>query len=290
MKARLTKTIGKKRINATVSLDDDCKNGVCSWSVTGEYSEQLKNDRWVNISCGAIHDTILKHFPELSDFVALHLSNIHGQPMYPVENGHYWLTRNGVEGAAEYLRIPVEIARLLSGDKDLFKYQLKQLGIVDHWEEESRKAIEHLEQITGKKFVNPYNENDEKFVLRYTQEELDDMAKKIDSGYYSKEQIEARDRKKREAKHYADRKRIVNRFDKEIRKSETEKQVYLYVFDMLGTIENIIYYYHSNTLTFNWSNMSLERKWTREEFDEFSNNVGREFLPDGIKLEFKEPK
>jgi hypothetical protein len=164
------------------------------------------------------------------------------------------------------------------------------LGIVDHWEEESRKAIEHLEQITGKKFVNPYNENDEKFVLRYTQEELDDMTKKIDSGYYSQEQIEARDRKKREAKHYADRERIVNRFDKEIRKSETEKQVYLYVFDMLGTIENIIYYCHSNTLTFNWSNMSHERKWTREEFDGFLNNVDRSQLPDGIKLEFKETK
>jgi len=39
---------------------------------------------------GAIHDEILKAFPELDDLVAMHLSDIDGKPMHSFENGKYW--------------------------------------------------------------------------------------------------------------------------------------------------------------------------------------------------------
>jgi len=39
---------------------------------------------------GAIHDKILKAFPQLADIAALHLSDIDGKPMHSFENGKYW--------------------------------------------------------------------------------------------------------------------------------------------------------------------------------------------------------
>jgi hypothetical protein len=39
---------------------------------------------------GAIHDEILKAFPQLADIAALHLSDIDGKPMHSFENGRYW--------------------------------------------------------------------------------------------------------------------------------------------------------------------------------------------------------
>ena len=60
---------------------------------------------------GANHEEILKHFPELQDFVDLHLSDIDGTPMYAVENGWYWNSekydRNVI---ARHLRISEDAA------------------------------------------------------------------------------------------------------------------------------------------------------------------------------------
>jgi len=40
--------------------------------------------------CGAIHDEILKAFPELHDLVSMHLSDMDGLPLHSFENGKYW--------------------------------------------------------------------------------------------------------------------------------------------------------------------------------------------------------
>lgn len=47
--------------------------------------------------------------------------------------------------AKEYLRVTDEELEFLAKceDKDYFKYQLFALGIVERWQEESRKAIQH---------------------------------------------------------------------------------------------------------------------------------------------------
>jgi len=39
---------------------------------------------------GAIHEEILKAFPQLADIAALHLSDIDGKPLHSFENGRYW--------------------------------------------------------------------------------------------------------------------------------------------------------------------------------------------------------
>lgn len=59
----------------------------------------------------------------------------------------------------------------------------------------------------------------------------------------------------------------------------------LCVFDYGLSTDNIIYYPHTNTLSFNWNN--CENKITQKEFDNFVNNVNRSQLLKGIKFELK---
>lgn len=49
--------------------------------------------------------------------------------------------------------------------------------------------------------------------------------------------------------------------------------------------DNVIYYSHTNTLSFNWNGYG--EKITQEEFDDFVNKVDRSQLPEGIKFELK---
>lgn len=66
---------------------------------------------------------------------------------------------------------------------------------------------------------------------------------------------------------------------------ETDKKVMLCVFDYGLSTDNVIYYNHTNTLSFNWCD--YREKITQEEFDDFVNNVDRSQLPEGIKFELK---
>lgn len=78
---------------------------------------------------------------------------------------------------------------------------------------------------------------------------------------------------------------ICERYDKKIRQAEAEKKIILCVFDYGLPINNVIYYPHTNTLSFNWNDYG--GKITQEEFDDFVNNVDRSQLPEGIKFELK---
>ncbi|MDT8900613.1 hypothetical protein [Anaeroselena agilis] len=64
------------------------------FSITGEVyptkADGTRDRRRSMIACGCIHETILKAWPDLADLVALHLSDIDGQPMHAIENGWYW--------------------------------------------------------------------------------------------------------------------------------------------------------------------------------------------------------
>lgn len=67
--------------------------------------------------CGAIHDEILKAFPQLADIAALHLSDIDGRPMNSFENGKYWAGFTKWEnGNAEILANHFRIGKQRSQD------------------------------------------------------------------------------------------------------------------------------------------------------------------------------
>lgn len=276
------------RMTVTVSLDDDCHNNMCDWSVTADIRQKNKQGTYVEYMGGCCHDEVAKHFPELAKFIPLHCSNHYGAPMCPVANGIYHIIKGGMSVAMKYLRISeqecVELY-IASEDELYFKYLLFSLGIVDRWKRESEELIKELEKLCGKKWVNPYMPEKERFTLTLTDEERLLVEERIKAGYYFAESIEKRREEAHKAKMLKKRAEICERYDKKIRQAEAEKKIILCVFDYGLSTDNVIYYSHTNTLSFNWG--SYEKKITQEEFDDFVKNVDRSKLPEGIKFELK---
>lgn len=276
------------RITTTVSLDDDCHNKICGWGITADIRWKNKCGAYVEYMGGCCHDEIVKHCPELAKFIPLHCCHHYGDPMYPVENGMYYIKNSDKSVAIEYLRISDKEYSKLSeavDDKMYFKYLLFNLGIVDRWKRESDELLLKLENLCGKKWVNPYTLEEERFTLTLTDEERSLIEERIKAGYYSLENIEKRKVEAHKAKMVVKRAKICERYDKIIREAETNKKIMLCVFDYGLSTDNVIYYNHTNTLSFNW--MGYEKKITQEEFDDFVNNVDRSQLPEGIKFELK---
>lgn len=276
------------RIIVTVSLDDDCHNNMCEWSITADIRQKNKYGRYEEYMGGCCHDEIIKHCPELAKFIPLHCCNHYGAPIYPVENGTYHIKNSNKSVAIEYLRISDKEYSKLSeaaDDKMYFKYLLFDMGVVDRWKHESDELLAELENLCGKKWVNPYELEEERFTLILTDKERSFIEERIEAGYYSTENIEKRREETHNAKMMKERAKICELYDKQIRKAEVGKKIILCVFDHGLSVDNVIYYNHTNTLSFNWRDYG--EKITQEEFDDFVNNVDRSQLPEGIKFELK---
>lgn len=276
------------KIKTTVSLNDDCHNNMCDWSITANIHWKNEHGIYEEYMDGCCHDEIIRHCPELAKFILMYYCNHYGAPMYPVENGMYHIKSSDKSIAVEYLRISDKEYSKLSesvDDRIYFKYLLFNLGIVDRWKRESDELLAELENLCGKKWVNPYKPEEERFTLILTDEERSLVEERIKAGYYSAENIQKRREKTHKAKMMKKRANICERYDKEIREAEVEKKIILCVFDYGLSTDNVIYYNHMNTLTFNWCDYVT--KITKEEFDDFVNNVDRSQLPEGIKFEFK---
>lgn len=276
------------RIITKVSLDDDCHNNMCDWSITANIDYKNKYGKYIECIGGCCHEEIIKHCPELAKFIPLHLSNHYGAPMYPEANGTYHAKKSGMKVTMEYLRISEEEYIELSSavdDELYFKYQLFNLGIVDRWKRESDVLIEELEKLCGKKWVNPYKPEEERFILKLTEEEKLLIEDRIRNDYYSVSNIEKRKEEAHQAAIAKERANICKSFDEKILKAETEKKIYPYVLDHGLPIDNMIFYSHKNTVVFNW--MDYRDKITQEEFVNFVNNIDCSQLPEGIKFEIK---
>lgn len=277
------------KMNVRISLGDCCKNGVCDWSIAADIYEKRRNGRFVLCASNCCHEEISKCFPQFKTFIDLHLCNHYGQPMYPVENGFYHLKNSDKEKTTNYLRITeteYDTLRDSAEDKAYFTYLLYTLGIVDRWEQESLKAIKQLEALTGNTWENPYKPENERFVLRLTDEERTLIENRIKDGYYTSEAIQERkDRKKRE-EYEKKRNEIIAGCEKEIQEAENKKLVMLAVLDAGISLENAIYNNHSNELAFNWND--YETRITQEQFDEFVKTVDKTKLPENITFKLKQ--
>lgn len=102
------------KVITTIKLHDECKNGTCSWSITGILQQKKGNGRFYDIGHGCIHEEILKASPKLKMFVDLHLCDWRGTPLYPVETGYYFLQKDKKQ-AKEYLRVTDEEREEMEG-------------------------------------------------------------------------------------------------------------------------------------------------------------------------------
>lgn len=277
------------KIIAKVSLDDDCKNTMYDFSVTADIYYKGKNGRFYEHSCGCCHEAIQRRCPEIAKFIPLHLCNHYGAPMYPEANGFYHLQNSGKAATMDYLRITEEEYNALSlaEDQKHFKYLLFSLGIVERWKKEADTLISELETLSGLKWENPYKPEEERFTLTLSDEERANIEKLIKDGFYTKENIEKRKEEARKSALIKKRADICARYDKDIAKAEREKKVMLYIFDSGVSTENVIYYNHSNTVTFNWSDLSYYKRISKEDFQNFLESVDYSKLPEGIKFEIK---
>lgn len=274
------------KVITTIKLHDECKNGTCSWSITGILQQKKGNGRFYDIGHGCIHEEILKASPKLKMFVDLHLCDWRGTPLYPVENGYYFLQKDKKQ-AKEYLRVTDEEMEILSkcDDKEYFKYQLFALGIVERWQAESKKAIQALEELTGDVWVNPYKESEERHRLVLSDEEREEIEGKILSRYYTESAIQERKEAKRIAKIEKRKNEVIKTFEKIINKATKEKDVKLAILGASLLSDNYIYYVEGNNVVFNY--YSYHDKVTEEEYNNMLKNIDYSLLPEGIKFEFK---
>lgn len=274
------------KVIAIIKLHDECKNGTCSWSITGTLQQKKGNGRFYDIGHGCIHEEILKAFPKLKMFVDLHLCDWRGTPLYLVENGYYFLQKDKKQ-AKEYLRVTDEEMEILSkcDNKEYFKYQLFALSIVKRWQAESKKAIQAMEELTGDVWVNPYKESEERHRFVLSDEEREEMEGKILSRYYTESSIQERKEAERIAKIEKRKNEVIKTFEKRINKATKEKDVKLAILGAGLLSDNYIYYVEGNNVVFNY--YSYHDKVTEEEYNNMLKNIDYSLLPEGIKFEFK---
>lgn len=236
-------------LTAEAKLADECKNGVCRFSITGIIRRQsLKGGRPGLYSMGCVHGEIEKHIRKFAPFLKLHMCNRLGQPIHPVQNGIYLLLESTKEVAARELRlIDGEYEKLrpiaLLDDEDYFKYMLYKLGIVRRWKKEADEFIAFLENETGEKWVNPYK-GKEKFVLKITRAEVKYVEALIRQGYYSDENIERRANEKKWADINEEIDKVREYYDNKIQDLKDEKRIKIGLLSSGIPIDNMIYYEH----------------------------------------------
>lgn len=277
---------GTQKIYVSIRLNDECKNGLKDFSITGDiYKGESKADK-NHLMGGCIHDEISKYFPEFKVFIKLHLADYEGIPMYAVENGFYHLTNgfnntpiNSPKFKAEFCecyRITEKQFEVLSQSKNKLQYavNLEKLSILKQWKTEAKEAIELLEALTNSSFLV-----DSKKTQYHapTPEELKEEEEKQSNGYYTKEAEQEREKAKQNLK----LKKLEAERDAEIEKHNLEFEVKKQVLLVGGTkaLDNCIFYNHTKTLSFNW------KSWDKLDSETVKELINKLELPEGVKVE-----
>jgi hypothetical protein len=268
-------TIDANGDNLTIKirLNDECKNGHQDFSVTADcYAKgKPRNDRNY-LYGGCSHDEILKVRPDLQIFVDLHLCDYLGIPMHCSANMHYHMKQgfNNTPPTAptfktefcEYYRITNEQFDVLSvcENEVQFAIALENSTVFQAWKAQADAAIELLENWTETTFVVDSTRTQ---YHAPTQEKRDEEAKKVAEGYYTPEAAQ----KRKEAARNAEFQAIEDERAKDIAKVNRECDAKRAV--LLGglSLENFIFYNHTQTGSFNWK--SYDKKITQEQFDAF---------------------
>ena len=141
-------------------------NSNAHFSITGEHHYRAKNNRWVLIACGAIHDEIAKQMPELAPLLLVHLADQNGVPMHAYENAGYWAGQTKYQtldlvALAKHLRVDQQEAFEMLEYIDLYWGELDSIttpamawqdacenfGYLIRWQQQADTARAMLNQI-----------------------------------------------------------------------------------------------------------------------------------------------
>jgi len=123
-------------------------NDYAYYSITGTISRQDKRYRDPVITGGAIHEDILKHYPDLAPLVIVHLSAPDGLPTHAEANARYWA---GLTKWQEYDRIKLanhlritpeqaDQAQAAMAQELPWETILKTLKLSELWSDQAGKA------------------------------------------------------------------------------------------------------------------------------------------------------
>lgn len=266
LKHNLIKTINGLTYYIAIRLNDECKNGHNDFSITGMVYEadKPKIDRYCH-GGGAMGDTLAKLFPELSIFNELHLCDVNGAPMYAIENGFYFI-QNEPKHIMSHFRVNEKEAEILktAEDRQQLIYMIEQMGLIKRWKDEANKAIKLLEEWTGEKFKDD-SKKLQVITLKAKDKALIDS--KIKAGYYTEEECAKRVYHEKQDK----LKEAFNKIEEEYNES-CDKHFNEYLVKkavLLGglSLDNLIYYNHTNEAVFNWKD--YDKKITKIELEGF---------------------
>jgi len=282
-----SKLIGNgERLTVKIRLDDEYKNGHQDFAITGDIYYKGRME-----AGGCIHDDILKHFPEFKIFVNLHLCDFNGIPMHAVSNGFYHLEngfnrtkRDSKEFRTEfcdYYRLTPEQFDIVekSYSKTHYSILLGELGVFDQWKREAIKAIELLEELTGKEFLNDSERDNRKYDTP-SQDQINEEKEKIENGYYTPKA--QKEREKEAIKKFIEEEK--QELKDKIFLMKQEQKIKLSILRIGGkpAYKSVIVYNHTKKVVFNWSglnNISMEL---------YRKIKDRLRLPKGYTLHFKE--
>lgn len=280
-----SKTIGNEKINVTIRLDENSKNGYEYFSATCSGYEKYKN-KWHESFGGCAHDEIIRFFPELKIFTEVHLWSFGGYDTHAIVNGFYFI-KNGFDKCSidsenfpqyfcDYYNCTLEQFNILKDSENKFEFSvlLIELGVVKGWKNKVNKAIKKLEQLTGKKFKSSYNRDKNEIIT--DPKKLKEFRELKKSGYYSKEAKQERENKRLSDlksamidKVNADHKKAILKHDNQLKINLELIRQGFEISPRTGNIKGAIYYNHTNELNFNWS----VEKIHESNILEFANNL-----------------
>jgi hypothetical protein len=259
-----------------IRLNDECKNGHQYFSITADlYTGSGRSDRNI-ISCGCLHDEILKSAPQFKMFVDLHLCDYDGVPTYAVANGFYHMTKgfDRLEGKTQkqyfcdYYRVSTAQYDILmtAKEQDYFGFLLVELGILSQWKKEAKKAIKELELLTGVSFVN----DSVKSQFNMSSEKLFEVEQLHKEGFYTIEKMNEREAKKQADKKASLLSDLKNRFDKKHLEAIQDYEIDKIAIGLFNDCSNIIFYTSQNNIVVNWQNGTYNRQYSESEFKAFT--------------------